>query len=73
MNHCRDCKHFNPKHWFETIGEARPGWAVCGLAGTSYDKPDAPSSLAIAVDYEGYASCLTVSPDFGCVQWEPVT
>lgn len=57
---CRTCR------WWEQ--------GLCALAEYSFPKGRIhPKSLARAMDAEGYQADLATAPEFGCVQWEPVT
>jgi hypothetical protein len=75
MNHCKDCKHWEPRRWDSD------GRSACLLAENEYDLnpdpggnpytlPKHPQSLAIAYDGESYYAGLFTAPEFGCVQWE---
>ncbi len=63
MNNCATCSHFAPGNVPPRLGD---GWGDCNLITDAEE----PGQLAVTWDYEGYASGLYVSPEFGCVQWK---
>lgn len=65
--HCRDCRHFATDMSYSR----REGWAACNLTGSDGGEAECDKTLAYARDFEAYSAWLEVSPDFGCVQFEP--
>jgi len=64
--HCKECKHFDG-----AFHPSFPTYGQCRLVASTYTGADHPESLAVTVGWPQYESGLLVSPDFGCIQFEP--
>jgi hypothetical protein len=78
VSHCKDCKHFvpndgresNPIGSFIAAQDPPADWGWCDRADSRGGDVNDKTSLAVARDFELYEAHLSVSPDFGCIQFE---
>lgn len=77
---CATCRHaeiLGPKPWADAEGQAlRSRYPLaCKRAEMDDGKPDDPQtmafSMAFSMDGSSYRASLMVTPDFGCVMYEP--
>lgn len=64
---CVKCQHFR-----SAGGWLPDGWGRCDRAESSRSNPIDKASLCFGIDNEFYSAGLAVSPNFGCVQFEPL-
>lgn len=62
--HCETCQFWTPNDT-----ERRKGWGYCGLMDSESSNPIEETTLAVAIDHEGYAAGVKTRSDFGCVMW----
>jgi len=70
--YCKTCKHFEEPS-LRGMRFTPTGWGVCGLSRGHDGMPVIPEAKAVAIDFEEYSAYLTISPDFGCVQYQAVS